>query len=98
MLLAPAQKVKDTGWIGLLQLTQFCIDILLRFAAEFAVTGELIHIIVHGGDVSSNQLIDAPVFLILNLELLTDAGLGRFVLLEHLNHLGGARTDDPVHG
>lgn len=98
MILIPTQIVKNSRWVCLFQLLQFCINVILRLTVEFTVTGQLIHAVIHRGNVPSNQLINASVFFIFNLEFITNAGFSGLIFLEYLNHLDTTRANYPVHG
>jgi hypothetical protein len=61
----PANVVKDTRRSCLLLLFQLCIQLVIREVNELAMIRQFLHVVVHRSDVTAEQLIDAPVYLIL---------------------------------
>lgn len=65
MKFIPTQVVKDSLWIRLFLLFQLCIQLLLRGINKLAMIGQLLDKVIHRRNVSTEQLVDAAIFLIL---------------------------------
>jgi hypothetical protein len=65
VIFVPTNVVKDPLRTRLLLLFQLCIQLVFPEVNELAMIRQFFHVVIHRSDVASEQLIDAPVGLVL---------------------------------
>lgn len=97
MHIQPAKVVESALGVLLLQLLEFFVHFVLGQIQKFSVVYQFLYVVVHRRNVSTQQLVDTLVNLVLHFQLSSDTGLSVFLFLLNLNHLDASVLYDPVN-